>query len=329
MAYVAPVWEISGNDFIVARIAGWLIAASALFAVFQLSRRFATVSVAIATVICTALFPVFFARISTAPFDMTAASLTLWGLLLYLPRRTDDSSHGTSPRDTSTNKTLVMLCLAPVPTARVFAATILFALAALIKGTAILTPLALVAWSFACRAFDFSPNRRHARSSSPTLVSLIPMLAALPLMMWFAYHFARNGYVSGNDGFFQQTFPATFDPARIFRDAAQRLWYVTADMNLWTLSLPALIVMLRPAIIDDGIARPRINVNVQLAFLAVILAHVVALSVIKNQTSASDMLSVYPLAVLIYVSTLRRRFRFWLIVVAVACLAFIARYFAA
>lgn len=347
MAYFASVSAsaraISGGDYTVAHIAGWLIAASILLAVFQIARRFATVSVAIATVICTALLPVFFVQISNTQFDnMAAASLTLWGLLLYLSERPDASSHGTShdttSPDTPSNNNLTAICFPAASAARVTAATLLFTFAAFIRATAVLTPLALVAWSLACHAFDSSRRRSHNRSpdshhahqlhqsSSPVLVSLIPMLAALPLTMWFAYHFARTGYVSGNT-VFHQILPVTFNPTRIFRDAAQRLWYVTGYMNLWTLSLPALIAMMRPAIKDNGIERPRIKVNVQLVFLAVILAHVVALPFIKHQASVSDMLSVYPLAVLIYVSTLRRRLRWWLIVVAFACLAFITQQF--
>ncbi len=324
MAYLALAWKIFGYSFIVTRTACLLVAASALLAVFQIARRFATRSVAMATVICTALYPVFFAQSALAHLDMTAASLTLWGLLLYLPRPLDEASHAASP-----------LCLKPDSVVRLIVATALFALAALAKETAILTPFALVAWSLGCQVFGAWRNR-HARHESHTqassfahrvLVSLIPTLAALPLMLWFAYHYACTGYVFGNPEFFRYNVASTFDLARIFRVIAQRLWHVTMYMNLWALSIPALFAMTRWAIKDDGIARPRIHLGVQLIFLIVILAHVVALSIIGGAVLARYMLPIYPLVILIYVSTLRRRFRHWYMVIAVACLAFVIGWF--
>src|SRR5260370_25103631 len=92
-----------------------LLAAFSLLGLFRLAERAANTQVAIAATVCTALYPVFFAQSSLAQVDLAAAGLIFWGLRAYF----DD---------------------------RRLAAAIWFTLAALAKETAILTPLALVAW---------------------------------------------------------------------------------------------------------------------------------------------------------------------------------------
>jgi hypothetical protein len=99
-----------------------LIAAITLVGVFRLARQVANSSVAIASVLCTALYPVFFAQSSLAHLDLAAACLILWGLAFYLDSRR-------------------------------FPAIVLFTLACLTKETAALVPLALFAWSIVEPAF--------------------------------------------------------------------------------------------------------------------------------------------------------------------------------
>ena len=84
-----------------------------------MSRDVAGQAVAVATVLCTALYPVFFAQSSLAHLDMMAAALTLWGLAMYVERRPV--------------ATIVFLALAP-----------------LAKETAIIAPMALLAWELVC-----------------------------------------------------------------------------------------------------------------------------------------------------------------------------------
>ncbi len=73
----------------------------------------------------------------------------------------------------------------------------------------------------------------------------------------------------------------------------------------------------------DGSERRRITVPVQIVFAVVILAHVVALSVLGGAVLARYMIPVLPLVVLLCVATLRRRLRHWMWYVAAVCAAFI------
>src|SRR5947209_13524837 len=86
MAYLALAWKLFGFRIEVARTAMLLVSALALTGLFRLAERVSNARVAAATVITTALYPVFFAQSLLAHLDMTAAALTTWGLVLYLPR---------------------------------------------------------------------------------------------------------------------------------------------------------------------------------------------------------------------------------------------------
>jgi len=76
----------------------------------------------------------------------------------------------------------------------------------------------------------------------------------------------------------------------------------------------------------DG-ERQRIAFEVQFAFLAIIAAYMIALSVIGGAVLARYMLPVTPLVILVCVSTLRRRVRMWTGVIALVALSFLVALF--
>ncbi len=84
MLWLAFWWKFSAFSPAVTRFAMLLVASFALLGVHILARAVANAHVATATVICTALYPVFFAQSSLAQLDMAAAVFTLWGLAMYL-----------------------------------------------------------------------------------------------------------------------------------------------------------------------------------------------------------------------------------------------------
>src|SRR5947209_13566933 len=86
MAYLALAWKLFGFRIAVARVGMLLVSSFALTGVFRLAERVANARVATAAVVCTALSPVFFAQSSLAHLDMMVAALSVWGLVLYLPR---------------------------------------------------------------------------------------------------------------------------------------------------------------------------------------------------------------------------------------------------
>lgn len=310
MAFIALAWKLFGFHIEVARGAMLFVSAAALLGVFRLSERVSNRRIAAATVACTALYPVFFAQSSLAHLDMGVAALAVWGLVFYLPARGGEKE-----------------------AVRRSAAVVLFALAALAKETAVLVPLTLFGWEVVCLL-----ARRKEKLAKVICLdgrrrglvwSLALLAACVPLAAWFAYHRARTGYTLGNPEYFRYNVESTLDAGRILSTLWRRLVHVTAHMNLWALTLPALLAMLLPARRRGGEAaaeeRPRIDVAVQLTFAVLVLAHVVALSVVGGAVLARYMLPVLPLVVVVCVSTLWRRVRYWPLVVALVCAAFVYR----
>lgn len=298
MLWLAFWWKCSAFTPAVTRTAMLMIAAFALLGLWRLARAVSNEVIAVATVICTALYPVFFAQSSLAQLDVLAAALTLWGLAMYVERR-------------------------PV-------ATIMFlSLAPLAKETAVVTPVALLAWELICPVFA-----ARKRSTKPTHESLCLyrdvrhalsfLICPLPLLLWFAYHHYRTGFYLGNPDYLRYNLQATLNPLRIALALLIRLWHVFGYLNLFLLTIGALYAMTRPPLLEaDGSLRPRIPINVQLVLLVVLLANVAAESVLGGAVLARYMLPVVPLVILVCVSTLHRRIRRWTWWIAFTCAAFV------
>jgi hypothetical protein len=324
LAWIALWWKLVGYAPLVTRSAMLVVAAFSLLGVFRLAHRAANAEVAIASTLCTALYPVFFAQSSLAQVDLAAAGLTFWALYAYLEER-------------------------PVATA------IWFSLAALAKETAILAPLALFLWELvrlivphvgtaaqACpeRTRRGCPVERSSTASMRRILSLI--LPLLPLALWYAYHYSRTGYVFGNPEFFRYNVAATLNPLRFLLALALRLWQAFGYLHLWLLTLGMLLTMLLPPVKDHvgtaapgcpversstAIERQRIAIPVQLVFLVVVAAYVVAMALIGGAVLARYMLPAVPLVIILAVSTLRRRLRYWPAAVVVMALAFVAAWY--
>jgi len=294
IAYLALAWKILGYSPLVTRTAVLAVAAFSLLGVFRLAQRIANTEVAAASAICTALYPVFFAQSSLAHLDMAAAGLTFWGLLAYVENRR-------------------------------WTTAVWFSLAVLAKETAILAPLALFGWELLGPFLQTNdlvfPSPR--RSLKP-LQLLVP---AVPLGLWYRYHYVHTGFVFGNPEFFRYNIQMTLQPLRVLLALGLRLWQVVGYLNLYFLTLAAILAMWLPPWRGNGEERQRISLQVQLPLLAVIAAYVVAMAVVGGAVLARYMLPVVPLAIILFVSTLRRRVRLWRGVVAIVALAFVAALF--
>jgi 4-amino-4-deoxy-L-arabinose transferase-like glycosyltransferase len=313
MAYLALAWKLFGFHIAVTRVAMLAVSALALSGVFRLAERVANTRVAAATVVSTALYPVFFAQSSLAHLDMMVAALTMWGLVFYLPASAiEDAERLRKPEKADVRR---VLCI------------FLFALAALAKETAVLVPLTLCGWELLCLLFGkrerlaaFVCSERRSAWSSLALP-----LACVPLALWFAYHRAHTGYTFGNPEYFRYNVESTLNLARMFETGWRRLGHVTYHMNLWVLTLAGLCAMFLKPRRDGGVERQRIAVPIQILFAVLILAHVCALSVVGGAVLARYMLPVLPLVVVIWVSTIWRRVPAWPLVVALVCVAFVYR----
>ena len=338
MAWLALWWKVVGYAPLVTRTAMLFLAAFSLLGVFRLAERVANTKVAIASTLCTALYPVFFAQSTLAHVDLAAAGFTFWALSAYVE-------------------------------GQVFAAVIWFALAALTKETAILAPLALAAWevigmvaqkshrgalwldgeeisqrlergeeqfsrpSWARSGLQLSPALKpwaiigRPLRGAPLRISSL-LIPTLPLAVWYLYHYARMGYVFGNPEFFRYNVAATLNPTRFLLALAMRLWQISGYLHFWILTLPMLFAMwMLPPLHDSHGERPRISIPVQMVFYIVILTYVVAMALIGGAVLARYMLPAIPLVIILSVSTLWRRLSFWPAAIACASLAFVAAWF--
>jgi hypothetical protein len=150
----------------------------------------------------------------------------------------------------------------------------------------------------------------------------------LPLVLWFAYHYSRTGFIFGNPEFFRYNVQATLNPLRIVLAFGSRLWQTFVYMGLWAVTALTVLAMTLPAQPDrGGEERPRIPIAIQITFAVVILAYVVALSLIGGAVLSRYMLPVVPLVILIGVSTIWRRLAAWKLVLGGLAALFIAGWF--
>ena len=321
LAWVALWWKCAGYAPLVARSAMLLVAAFSLLGLYRLAELVSNRQVAMASTLCTAVYPVFFGQSSLVQVDLAAAGLTFWGLAAYLE-------------------------------GRAVATTIWFSLAVLTKETAILAPVALASWEILRlvlpaqlqAASDISPclakAARHGASTSDlandnskaagksaryTLFALL--IPVLPLAMWYGYHYARTGYVFGNPEFFRYNVAATLNPLRFVLALLLRLWQAFGYLHLWLLTLAMLMAMLAPPLSDGSIERRRIAIPVQIIFFVVVVAYVAAMALIGGAVLARYMLPAVPLVIILAVSTLRRRLRYWPAAVGGIALTFVLGWF--
>ena len=141
MAVLALVWKVFGFTPLVTRLTMLALAALSLTGVFRLARSVQNTSVAIASALCVAVYPVFFAQSSLAHVDLAAAGLTCWGLADFFANK-------------------------------YWRATIWFSAAALAKETAVITVAALIFWQL----ISFLKKRDDWKALVPLLASLLPLL---------------------------------------------------------------------------------------------------------------------------------------------------------
>ena len=291
MAYVALWCKLFGYTPPVVRTAMVTVTAFVLLGLFRLASEVASVEVAIASTFCTALYPVFFTQSSLAQVDLAAAGFTFWGLRSYLKDQR--------------------------------ACTVWFSLAVIAKETAILAPAALFAWEV-IRPLVRGHLAIEQKKSLSAFWLLVP---SIPLGTWYAYHYAKTGFVLGNPEFFRYNVQTTLQPLRIALALLLRLWQLFGYLNLYVLTaLTALAMSFRP-VRDGELERQAISLEAQFAFYAVIAAYAIFMAFVGGAVLARYLLPAVPLLIIVFVSTLRRRFRRWPWAIAFAVLAFTAALF--
>jgi hypothetical protein len=311
MAWLALWWKVVGYAPSVTRTAMLVLAAFSLLGIFRLAEGVANTSVAIAATLCTAVYPVFFAQSSLAQVDLAAAGLIFWGLSAFVEERT-------------------------------LATVLWFSLAALAKETAILAPFALAGWEiiglfaskssvqrlWAGREGERCEQNDQTKNSGSAWRIASLLIPAIPLALWYGYHYARMGYVFGNPEFFRYNVASTLNPTRFLLAFAMRVWQIGGYLHLWVLTLAmALAMWMLPPLQGPTAERSRIGIPVQMIFYVVIFAYAVGMSVIGGAVLARYMLPAVPLVIIVAISTLWRRVAFWPVVVAFVALTFVAAWF--
>ena len=328
--YLALWWKTSGYHAEVTREAVVMVASLGLLGVWRLAMRLVGVAaVAFWTVVLTGLYPIWFAQSSLAHADIFAAACTIWGLVYALPER------GRRP----------------------WAAAGWFAAAALCKETAIVVPLTLAlvdgveAWRAKRDAVNHShpgdENKDVARMGHPLRMTaasaghpagarakllkeaVLFLGSVLPLCCWYAWHYAKTGFLFGNPEYLRYNAQANLDPLRIAAAVGHRVLQLTAHMNLFVPvgTMAAALLLLQPRLDAEGQGRARISESAAWRILALLTANAVLFSVLGGALLTRYLLPMYPLVLLGAVTTFYRRVPFWQGMAVLSAAAFVAGLF--
>jgi hypothetical protein len=294
--YLALWWKLSGYSPEVTREAVLLVAALGLLGVWRLSHRISgSAMVAFWTVILTGIYPVWFVQSTLAQADIFAAACTLWGLVYALP-----------DRDRKT-----------------WAAALWFVAAALCKETAIAVPLTLAAIWMVAGFRTRPPERYRLWREGAWLTS-----AAAPLAGWFCWHYAKTGYFFGNPEYFRYNAESTLTPLRILVAFGYRVLHLTGHMNLFVpVLMTCAALMLNPRVDAEGNERPAISSATLWRIFILLLVNALLFSVLGGALLTRYLLPMYPLVLVVAVSTFYRRVRFWHAVAAFSGAAFVVGLF--
>jgi hypothetical protein len=294
--YLALWWKLSGFYPEVTREAVLLVAALGLLAVWRLSMRLTGVaSVAFWTTLLTGLYPIWFAQSSLAHADIFAAACSLWGLVYALPSRGRN----------------------------LWAAALWFSAAALCKETSIAIPLTLLFINLAEGLRQPAPARFRLWREAAWLSACI-----LPLAAWYAYHYAKTGFLFGNPQYLRYNAESTLAPLRILAAFAHRVLHLTAHMNLFVpVFIACAALLLNPRPDAEGHDRPSIDPAILRSIFILLLVEALVFSVLGGALLTRYLMPMYPLVLLLAVSTLYRRAPYWQALMLLSAAAFIAGLF--
>ena len=301
--YLALWWKLSGFSPEVTREAVLIVASLGLLAVWRLALRLVgSGTVAFWTVVLTGIYPIWFAQSTLAHADIFAAASTLWGLVYALPAR----DGGGDPKDR-----------------KPWVAALWFMAAALCKETAIAVPLTLAVMDAVEGLRAPGPERRAAWSEAAWLAASL-----LPLCGWYAWHYAKTGFVFGNPEYLRYNAEATMTPVRILAALGHRILHLTAHMNLFVPSLMTIAAMLlKPRLDGAGRERAGIRTETLRRIFFLLLVNALLFSVLGGALLTRYLLPMYPLVLMVAVTTFHRRVPYWQGLAAFSAVAFVVGLF--
>lgn len=278
MIYLALCWKLTAYSPLVTRTAMLLVAAFGFTALWLLARRVSSAAVATATVVLTALTPTVYSQSAMAQLDIAAFALLLWTLYSHIEGRR-------------------------------WQAILFAALAAVAKETTVAVTLTLFgADLLGSLAYRWRPSlaAKWCLPRRTLLQCAAYLLALLPLVAWYAYHFHRTGHVFGNPDYLRYNVGATVAPLRIFLAGIMRLWHAVGYMNLFVLTASALLLLWNAS--EPGGVRAStapVAPSVQLLLALVVLAQAAEFSVVGGALLARYMIAAIPLVILLAVNVVR------------------------
>ncbi len=325
--YLALCWKLFGFHPIVTRLAVLVAASLGLTAVSRLALRLTGVpAIALWTVALTALYPIWFAQSTLAHADIFAAACTLWGLVYILPARNLQT------------------------TRKPWVAALFFALAALSKETAIAIPLTLAVVNLLESLRASGSSRTRLLREAAWLLSCV-----LPLAAWYAFHYFKTGFLFGNPEFLRYNAQANLSLARFLAALEHRVLHLTAHMNLFVpvgLAIAALLLEPRPGNTTNAPCpilsrflrkggkpqsstgpesgsqpRPGLAPSALRRIFLLLLVNALLFSVLGGALLTRYLLPMYPLILLVAVTTFYRRVPYWQALAAFSAAAFIISIF--
>jgi 4-amino-4-deoxy-L-arabinose transferase-like glycosyltransferase len=294
--YLALWWKASGFYPEVTREAVLMVTAVGLLGVWRLSLRLTgSTAVAFWTSVLTGLYPIWFAQSTLAHADIFAAACTVWGMAYSL--------HAQNRRPA--------------------VAAIWFTLAVLSKETAVVVPLTLACCGLLSAIRTHGPERRRLMGEAAWLSSCV-----VPLAAWYAWHYAKTGFLFGNPEFLRYNAQETLTPLRFVAAFGHRVLHLFAHMNMFVpVLLTVAAMMLPPRREADGEERASLNDHVRFRILVLLAANAVLFSVLGGALLCRYLLPMYPLVILLAMTTLRRRVPYWHALAVLSAAAFVAGLF--
>ena len=292
---LAAWWHLSGFVISGTRTLVCLVAAAGLLAVYRLGKRLSGSRAGAVTAVLTAIYPIWYAQSTLAHADIFAACFTLWALGCYLAP-TEGECGGVGDRAW---------------------AAALFSCAALSKETAIVTPVALAGLEL----WQALRGRREARRAACSWAAALAS-PVLPLLAWYAYHYAKTGFVFGNPEFLRYNATANLSLARLFLSLWHRLLHLLGHMNLYVATLCGVAALLMP--VRRGQEGGLLPQRALQRIVFVLLVNWVEFSVLGGALLARYLLPMYPLLLLVWVTAWVTRMRWWPAVAALTATAFLA-----
>ncbi len=305
---LGSLWHVFGLGIVVTRLTACAFAAVGLSAVFVLGKRLIGVGGGLLLTLLTAVYPIWFAQSSLAHADIFAAAFTLAALCLFL---TSPELIGSRGESFSSQRRLV-------------GCSALFCLSVLSKETAIVQPMILAVMSgfLAYRDRTHLQKRKAHRSWVMALAVPLPVLAA-----WYAYHYLKTGQIFGNPVYLRYNATNNFTLAHIFYALRIRFVHLFWQRYIWLPLLLAVAAMLLTP--RDGQKHetspevPGLSRDLAAVLGALVLANLIAFSVLGGALLTRYLLPVYPLILLVCIAVWRDRTPYWPWMGALTAAAFV------